>query len=59
MEELELSLEKRMLELIENITKFLDEFESRLKKDLQVILLIGMTGAGKSTIFNFLVGAEF
>lgn len=48
-----------MLELIENITKFLDEFESRLKKDLQVILLIGMTGAGKSTIFNFLVGAEF
>lgn len=48
-----------MIELIENINKFLDEFESRLKKDLQVILLIGMTGAGKSTIFNFLVGAEF
>lgn len=45
--------------MIEETNKFLDEFESRVEKGLQVILLIGITGAGKSTIFNFLAGAEF
>lgn len=48
-----------MIKMIEETNKFLEEFESRLEKDLQVILLIGITGAGKSTIFNFLAGAEF
>ena len=26
---------------------------------MQIILLIGVTGCGKSTIFNFLAGADF
>lgn len=57
--EQEESLEKRLIKLVDEANMFLEEFESRIENDLQVILLIGITGAGKSTIFNFLAGAEF
>lgn len=37
----------------------IDEYLEKAEKGLEVLLLVGNTGAGKSTIFNVLAGAEF
>ncbi|CAK90468.1 unnamed protein product (macronuclear) [Paramecium tetraurelia] len=51
--------EKTLLETIDRISLQLDQFEYKMKSNLQVLILVGDTGSGKSTIFNFLCGAKF
>ncbi|CAD8181450.1 unnamed protein product [Paramecium pentaurelia] len=51
--------EQELLYIIKNYSKLLSLFEDHNQKQTQVIILIGVTGAGKSTLFNFLSGAEF
>ena len=48
-----------IINLLNRLQTLYEDFLNKAKNDLSIILLIGMTGAGKSTIFNFLSGAEF
>lgn len=48
-----------IINLVNRLQTLYEDFLNKAKKDLSIILLIGMTGAGKSTLFNFLSGAEF
>ncbi|CAK89819.1 unnamed protein product (macronuclear) [Paramecium tetraurelia] len=51
--------EQELLHIINNHSKLFGLFQDQNSKYSQVIILIGVTGAGKSTLFNFLSGAEF
>lgn len=48
-----------IINLLNRLQTLYEDFLNKAKNDLSIILLIGITGAGKSTIFNFLSGAEF
>lgn len=47
------NLESTLLKIIGKFKKLIDEFNSNKKKNISVVLLVGVTGSGKSTIFNF------
>lgn len=51
--------ELELINLLNRLQTLYEDFLNKAKNDLSIILLVGMTGAGKSTIFNFLSGAEF
>ncbi|CAD8111198.1 unnamed protein product [Paramecium sonneborni] len=51
--------EKTLLQIIDRISIQLDYFESKMQQNINVLILVGNTGSGKSTIFNFLCGAKF
>ena len=52
-------IDKQLLDLAKKFKTLIDEYLEKAKKGLEVLLLVGNTGAGKSTIFNVLAGAEF
>ncbi|CAD8176754.1 unnamed protein product [Paramecium pentaurelia] len=49
--------QQRLMMIIEKIERQLDNFQ--VQNQDNVIMLIGKTGCGKSTIYNFLCGAQF
>ncbi|CAK89860.1 unnamed protein product (macronuclear) [Paramecium tetraurelia] len=51
--------ESILLKLIEKFQRLMDQFNKNKKRNISVVLLVGVTGSGKSTIFNFLSGADF
>ncbi|CAK79843.1 unnamed protein product (macronuclear) [Paramecium tetraurelia] len=51
--------ENNLLELRKRMISLFDECINNHKPSTTITLLVGLTGAGKSTIFNFLCGAEF
>ncbi|CAD8107984.1 unnamed protein product [Paramecium sonneborni] len=51
--------ESILMKIIGNAQRLFDEFNMNKKQKMSVVLLIGVTGSGKSTIFNFLSGADF
>ncbi|CAD8080628.1 unnamed protein product [Paramecium primaurelia] len=51
--------EQTLLKIIEKFQRQMDEFNKHKKQNMSVVLLVGVTGSGKSTIFNFQSGADF
>ncbi|CAD8152030.1 unnamed protein product [Paramecium octaurelia] len=52
--------ESILMNLIGKFQKLIAQFDDNNKKrNISVVLLVGLTGSGKSTIFNFLSGADF
>ncbi|CAD8061888.1 unnamed protein product [Paramecium sonneborni] len=51
--------EQKLLEIMVRFQKLIDQFNKNKKQNMSVVLIVGVTGSGKSTIFNFLSGADF
>ncbi|CAD8170046.1 unnamed protein product [Paramecium octaurelia] len=45
--------------MIDEISELLTKFDEQLQQNLKVAMIVGSTGNGKSTVFNFLSGFEF
>lgn len=54
-----LDCQKELLDVIGRIHRNSEDIEKGLAGQTDVILFVGDTGSGKSTIFNLLCGAEF
>lgn len=48
-----------LLDLSKKMQNLTEEYINNQKASTIITLLIGLTGVGKSTFFNFLSGAEF
>ncbi|CAD8101326.1 unnamed protein product [Paramecium sonneborni] len=51
--------EDNLLKIIDKFQNNIEKFQKNHKEKMHLVLLIGSTGCGKSTIFNFLVGGDF
>ncbi|CAD8102623.1 unnamed protein product [Paramecium sonneborni] len=51
--------EQILLEIIVKFQRLIDQFNQNKKQNMSVVLLVGVTGSGKSIIFNFQSGADF
>ncbi|CAK79310.1 unnamed protein product (macronuclear) [Paramecium tetraurelia] len=52
-------IETEILKVIDKCQELLSTFSNHAKKNIEIVLLVGTTGAGKFTLFNFLSGADF
>ncbi|CAD8181448.1 unnamed protein product [Paramecium pentaurelia] len=51
--------EVALLQIIDTIQSLLNLFQQQINNDMKILILVGVTGSGKSTIFNLLCGAKF
>ncbi|CAK89816.1 unnamed protein product (macronuclear) [Paramecium tetraurelia] len=51
--------EKAILQMIDTVLSQLYQFQEQKNHNMKVLILVGVTGSGKSTIFNLLGGAKF
>ncbi|CAD8152120.1 unnamed protein product [Paramecium octaurelia] len=51
--------EKALLKMINMVLSYLYQFQKQKNNNMKVLILVGVTGSGKSTIFNLLGGAKF
>ncbi|CAK56540.1 unnamed protein product (macronuclear) [Paramecium tetraurelia] len=57
--QLQRQIETEIIKIIDKCQGLLSTFSDTTKKNIEIVLFVGQTGAGKSTLFNFLCGAEF
>ncbi|CAD8152118.1 unnamed protein product [Paramecium octaurelia] len=51
--------ESQILQLIKSIQKLMNIYEQKMIDQPKILILVGVTGAGKSTVFNFLCGGNY
>ncbi|CAD8187687.1 unnamed protein product [Paramecium octaurelia] len=57
--EVQLQIETEILKIVDKCQGLFSTFNNTAEKKIEIVLFVGKTGAGKSTLFNFLSGAEF